>query len=343
MKSALLDALAGRPPSHIPIWIMRQAGRYLPEYRASRARAGSFLKLCQTPELACEVTLQPLRRFALDAAILFSDILTIPDAFELGLEFVEGEGPRLSKPIQSPEQIELLPQVDVRERLHYVGAACGLIRRELASELPLIGFAGSPFTLAAYMIEGKGSKDFAAVRGFAYRHPQAFQLLLDKLVDAVTDYLLMQIASGVQLVQIFDTWGGTLTSAAYHQLSLEPMRRIIARLKQQQPTTPIIIFTKGGANWLTAMAASGADALGLDWSCDIAHARACAPRLCLQGNLDPAALLGPKEHIAAEVRSICAQMRGQPHIFNLGHGITPNIDPDQVAYLVDCVHSWQPE
>ena len=338
--SPLLQALAGDKPDITPIWIMRQAGRYLPEYRKVRAQAGSFLNLCKTPELACEVTLQPLRRFDLDAAILFSDILTIPDALELGLEFHEGAGPRLEQPLRSAEQVAALPDIDVAERLHYVADACQLIRANLDPELPLIGFAGSPYTLACYMIEGGSSKDWARPRAFAYQHPESFQLLLDKLVAIIGDYLCMQAAAGADVLQIFDTWGGTLSAHGYQRLSLQPMAGIVRRVKSQHPSIAIIVFTKGCGNYLPALASCGADAIGVDWACSMERARAGLPELCLQGNLDPAVLAASEAAIATETDSVLEQMRGRAHIFNLGHGITPDINPDRVKFLVDYVHSW---
>ena len=317
---------------------MRQAGRYLPEYRQTRTQAGSFMQLCQNPELACEVTLQPLRRFDLDAAILFSDILTIADALELGLEFNEGSGPSLRTPLRSPEQIAALPTIDIAERLHYVGSACELIRSELAAEIPLIGFAGSPYTLACYAIEGGSSKDWRRPRAFAYQYPQAFQQLLDILVQLTADYLLMQIEAGAQVIQIFDTWGGTLSPHNYQQLSLLPMQQIIQRLKQRHPSVPVILFSKGCGNYLSSIAQAGADGVGIDWTCSMQRARESLPELCLQGNLDPAVLCADQAAISAEAKKILQQMRGQAHIFNLGHGITPDVKPDAVKFLVDFVH-----
>jgi uroporphyrinogen decarboxylase len=325
-----------------PVWIMRQAGRYLPEYRETRARAGSFIKLCTTPELACEVTLQPLKRFALDAAILFSDILTIPDAMGLGLYFADGEGPRFKNPVRNEADIAKLGVPDPETDLRYVTDATRLIRHELAGQVPLIGFAGSPWTLACYMVEGGGSDDFARVKTLAYNEPALMHRLLDVNARAVTAYLNAQIAAGAQAVMIFDTWGGVLTARGYQQFSLDYMTRIVNGLTREHDgrRVPVIVFTKNGGQWLEAIAACGADALGLDWTIDIADARRrVGAKVALQGNMDPAILRAAPTRIREEAAAILAAYgRGSGHVFNLGHGITPDIEPERVAVLVDTVH-----
>jgi uroporphyrinogen decarboxylase len=341
----LLRALLREPVDRTPIWIMRQAGRYLPEYRATRAKAGSFLDLCQNPELACEVTLQPLRRFPLDAAILFSDILTVPDAMGLGLYFEAGEGPCFRDPVRSLADIERLPIPDPEQELRYVMDAVRLIRRELDGSVPLIGFSGSPWTLATYMVEGAGSRDFAETKRLLYGEPQAMHALLQKVSAAVTAYLNAQIRAGAQAVMIFDTWGGSLTPRHYREFSLAYMQRIVAELTREHEgrRVPVILFTKGGGAWLEWQADAGADALGLDWTIDIADAAArVGDRVALQGNLDPAVLYAGDEVVRAEARRV---LEGFPnrtgHVFNLGHGIHPGIDPERVATLVETVHSYR--
>lgn len=325
-----------------PVWMMRQAGRYLPEYRATRQQAGDFLSLCQNPELACEVTLQPLRRYAFDAAILFSDILTIPDAMGQGLYFAEGEGPKFRKVIRSAADVESLPDVDIADELSYVTAAVALIRKELNGSVPLIGFSGSPWTLATYMIEGGGSKDFRLAKQFMYDHPEAMHLLLDKLAVAVTDYLNAQILSGAQAVQIFDTWGGVLTTGSYIEFSLNYMRKIISGLitENEGRKVPVIVFTKSGGQWLEAIADSACQAVGLDWTTDIGSARArIGDRVALQGNMDPTMLYASPDAIRREVASILKSFgAGAGHVFNLGHGITPEVNPEHVAVFVEAVH-----
>ncbi|HET6655523.1 MAG TPA: uroporphyrinogen decarboxylase [Gammaproteobacteria bacterium] len=338
----LLRALLRQPVDCTPVWMMRQAGRYLPEYRATRERAGSFVTLMQTPELACEVTLQPLERFPLDAAILFSDILTIPDAMGLGLEVVGGEGPRFANPLSGSSTIDKLAVPDPEDDLGYVMDAIRLIRRELNGRAPLIGFAGSPWTLATYMIEGGGSKHFARAKALLYDEPQKLHRLLDVLTRAVTVYLNAQIAAGVQAVMIFDTWGGALTSPAYQEFSLAYMRRICEGLTREHEgrTVPRILFTKGGGQWLEAMADVGADALGLDWTCEIGAARTLVgDRVALQGNLDPAALYASPDAIRREVARILEDYgTGSGHVFNLGHGITPDVLPENAGAMIDAVH-----
>jgi len=338
----LLRALTRQPVDATPIWIMRQAGRYLPEYRATRARAGSFRTLCMTPELACEVTLQPLRRFPLDAAILFSDILTIPDAMGLGLDFIEGEGPKFSRPVRTPADVDALHVPDPETELRYVTDTVRLVRRELAGTVPLIGFAGSPWTLATYMVEGGGSRDFAEIKRMLYRSPDLLHRLLDVLARSVARYLAAQRAAGAQALMVFDTWGGVLSPHAFSEFSLKYMKDIVTTLASERggERVPIILFTKNGGQWLEAIADTGADAVGIDWTIDIADARArVGDRVALQGNLDPAALHGTGESIRSETARILQRYgKGSGHVFNLGHGITPDIDPENVAILVDAVH-----
>lgn len=338
----LLRALLREPVDMTPVWIMRQAGRYLPEYRAVRAKAGDFRTLCTTPELACEVTLQPVRRFPLDAAILFSDILTIPDAMGLGLRFVEGEGPVFQRAVRTAADVAALGVPDPEGELRYVTDAIRLVRRELSGRIPLIGFAGSPWTLATYMVEGGSSRDFANIKRMLYRAPEVLHRLLDVLARSVSGYLNAQIAAGAQALMVFDTWGGTLTPRAYQSFSLDYMTQIVRAIPRTNEgrRIPLILFTKNGGQWLEALADSGADALGIDWTTDIGDARRrVGERVALQGNLDPAALYAPAERIRTEVRQVLESYgRGTGLVFNLGHGITPDIDPDHVAALVDAVH-----
>lgn len=337
-----LRALLKQPIDVTPVWMMRQAGRYLPEYRATRGRAGDFMSLCMNPELACEVTLQPLERYPLDAAILFSDILTIPDAMGLGLYFETGEGPRFKKRIESAADIEALPIPDPEADLGYVMNAVRTIRRELNGRVPLIGFSGSPWTLATYMVEGGSSKDFRRSKAMLYDNPHAMHNLLDKLARSVTAYLNGQIQAGAQAVQIFDTWGGNLSSAAYQEFSLAYMRRIVDGLIREREgrKIPVILFTKNGGLWLESMAASGADALGLDWTCDIGDARSrVGDKVALQGNMDPAVLYAKPDAIRSEVARILARYgKGSGHVFNLGHGITPEVDPAHAGAFIEAVH-----
>jgi uroporphyrinogen decarboxylase len=339
-----LRALRREPVDMTPIWIMRQAGRYLPEYRATRARAGSFLALAQTPELACEVTLQPLARFPLDAAILFSDILTIPDAMGLGLHFVEGEGPKFAHPLRSAADIGKLGVPDPETGLRYVMDAVRLVRRELNERAPLIGFSGSPWTLACYMIEGEGSSSFARAKALALEDAATMHRLLDVLVDAVAAYLIAQAAAGAQALMVFDTWGGLLAPAMFREFSLRPLAAIVARLKAHATTrdVPLILFSKGANGHLEALADTGCNALGVDWTIDIGEARArVGTRVALQGNLDPAVLAASPEAIRNEARKVLDGFGAHPgHVFNLGHGITPDIDPGHVAVLVDAVHAF---
>ncbi len=344
-NSRFLRALRREPVDRTPIWVMRQAGRYLPEYRATRALAGDFLNLCRNPELACEVTLQPLRRFAFDAAILFSDILTIPDAMGLGLYFTEGEGPRFHKTVRDRQAIDQLAVPQMTDSLGYVMDAVRLIRKEMPQDLPLIGFSGSPWTLACYMVEGQGSRDFKNILKLLYSDEHALHQLLQTLSHAVSAYLLEQIKAGVNAVMLFDTWGGVLTAANYQRFSLHYMQRIIADIKKEYPDIPVIMFTKGGGQWLEVMANSGADALGLDWTCDIKQARQrVGNRVALQGNLDPSSLLGTPAALKQQVAEVLAGFgTGSGHIFNLGHGITPDVNPDMVKILIDAVQELSPQ
>ncbi|WIO75015.1 uroporphyrinogen decarboxylase [Porticoccaceae bacterium LTM1] len=337
-----LRALLREPVDVTPVWMMRQAGRYLPEYRATRSRAGDFMSLCQSPELACEVTLQPLERYPLDAAILFSDILTIPDAMGLGLYFEAGEGPRFRKPVQDAKAIEALEVTNTERDLGYVTDAVSTIRRELNGRVPLIGFSGSPWTLATYMVEGGSSRDWARTKQMMYQQPEVLHLLLSKLADSVTEYLNAQIAAGAQAVQIFDSWGGALSHAAYREFSLSYMQRIVSGLTRESEgrEVPVILFTKGGGQWLETMADTGCHALGLDWTTDIGEARRrVGDRVALQGNMDPAVLYSSPDRIRQEVGSILESFGpGCGHVFNLGHGITPGVDPEHAGAFVDAVH-----
>jgi uroporphyrinogen decarboxylase len=337
-NNRFLRALERQPVDRTPIWIMRQAGRYLPEYRATRKRAGDFLSLCKTPELACEVTLQPLARFPLDAAIVFSDILTIPDAMGLGLSLAEGVGPRFANPVRTHDQIMRLGEPDPESDLSYVTETIRLIKRELDGRIPLIGFCGSPWTLATYMVEGGSGHDFKLIKKMLYDEPTLLHHLLGLLTRASGEYLKAQIAAGADAVMVFDTWGGILTTPAFASFSLAYIDQLIKAVNNAVPT---IVFTKGGGLWLEASADSGCSALGLDWSVDIAEARRrVGDRVALQGNMDPAVLRAGRSAIVAEATAIVDGFGAHPgHIFNLGHGITPDIDPEVVALLVDTVHS----
>lgn len=336
-----LRALLREPVDQTPVWMMRQAGRYLPEYRATRAKAGNFMRLCQTPELACEVTLQPLERYPLDAAILFSDILTIPDAMGLGLYFSEGEGPKFERPVRSLADIEKLAVPDPQDSLRYVIDAVSLIRRELNGRVPLIGFSGSPWTLATYMVEGGSTKNFRLVKGLMYNQPAAMAGLLDTVAQAVTAYLNAQIQAGAQAVMIFDTWGGVLSSRDYEHFSLRYMQQIINGLQRENEgrRVPVILFTKDGGVWLEKMAATGCDALGLDWTCDIGTARQrVGDKVALQGNMDPCILYANPSRIRQEVADILAAYgNGGGHVFNLGHGIHPEVDPKHAGVFIEAV------
>ncbi|MEO6968106.1 MAG: uroporphyrinogen decarboxylase [Rhodanobacteraceae bacterium] len=338
-----LRALRREPVDTTPVWIMRQAGRYLPEYRATRARAGSFLMLAQTPELACEVTLQPIQRFDLDAAILFSDILTVPDAMGLGLHFVEGEGPKFARPVRTAADIDRLGMPDPETSLRYVMDAVRLIRRELNDRVPLIGFAGSPWTLACYMIQGEGSRDFARVKAFALDDPAMMHRLLDINAHAVAAYLAAQAAAGAQALMVFDTWGGLLNPPMFIEFSQRYLAQIAALLREDSNArnVPLILFSKGANAHLEGLADSGCAALGLDWTISLEDARRrVGDRVALQGNLDPSLLLASPEVIRREVRRVLDDFGPHPgHLFNLGHGITPNVDPENVRVLVDAVHA----
>jgi uroporphyrinogen decarboxylase len=339
-NDTLLRALKREPTEHTPVWLMRQAGRYLPEYNATRARAGSFMKLCTDPVLATEVTLQPLARFPLDAAILFSDILTVPDAMGLGLGFVDGEGPRFARPLVDEAAISKLAAPDP-SRLKYVYDAVASIKRALAGSVPLIGFAGSPFTLACYMIEGAGSADFGTVRRMLYARPDLLRRVLAINAEAVGAYLAQQAAHGADVLMIFDTWGGLLSSDAYDSFSLAYIRRVLDHLRAQERRAPTIVFTKGGGQWLDRIAACGCDAVGLDWTTDIGAARRqVGNRVALQGNLDPMVLLTTREATRNAALAVVRAAGSRPgHIFNLGHGILPSTPPENVAVLVETVHA----
>lgn len=342
----LIRALLREPTERTPVWMMRQAGRYLPEYRATRERAGSFMTLCQNPELACEVTLQPLERFRLDGAILFSDILTIPHAMGLGLHFVAGEGPRFERTVRDEAAIDALPIPDPGEELRYVPDAVRFIRRELQGRVPLIGFSGSPWTLATYMIEGGSSKNYALSKGMLYERPDLMHRLLDKLARSVTAYLNAQIEAGAQALMIFDTWGGILTPAAYREFSLRYAEQIISGLSKSADgrRVPVTFFTKNGGPWLENMAGCGADALGLDWTQDIGEARRrVGDRVALQGNLDPSVLYAGPETIRRHVGDILAAYgTGTGHVFNLGHGIHPEVSPEHAQAMIEAVHALSP-
>lgn len=341
-NDTFLRALKRQPHAYTPIWIMRQAGRYLPEYRSVRAKAGSFLTLCKTPELACEVTLQPLARFPLDAAIIFSDILTIPDAMGLGLYFENHEGPRFEHPANTEVAISALPIPDPEADLGYVMEAIRNVKRALGQKVPLIGFAGSPWTVATYMVEGGGSKHFQVVKSFLYRSPELLHQLLHKLARATTDYLLAQVHAGADVLMLFDTWGGLLTPQAYETFSLSYMRAILTDIRKNKLAAeiPVIFFTKQGGQWLEQIADSGCDAVGLDWTTDIAQAKArIGDRVTLQGNLDPAVLYASPEKIEIAVKDILAGYGdGDGHVMNLGHGIYPDVPIESVETLVNAVH-----
>jgi uroporphyrinogen decarboxylase len=342
----LIRALLRQPVPRTPVWIMRQAGRYLPEYREVREKAGDFMSLCSNPELACEVTLQPLRRFDLDAAIIFSDILTIPNAMGLGLHFVEGEGPQFERPVSSAADINKLAVPDVAEKLGYVFDAVALTHRELDGKVPLIGFSGSPWTVATYMVEGRSSREFAKIKGLMTDDPSSMEALLDVVAKTTIEYLNAQIESGAQVIMIFDTWGGALEGDEYRRFSLAAMQQILAGLNLQKygHTIPVILFTKGAGPLLSDMADTGCDALGVDWTTDLATARELTgDKVALQGNLDPAILRESPETIEKSVGEVLKSYgHGPGHVFNLGHGITPDIDPDNLRVLVDAVRSQSP-
>ncbi|MGM0480357.1 MAG: uroporphyrinogen decarboxylase [Pseudomonadota bacterium] len=342
-----LRALMKQPVDRTPVWMMRQAGRYLPEYKATRAEAGDFMSLCRNTELACEVTLQPLKRFDLDAAILFSDILTIPDAMGLELYFETGEGPKFAKPISTTQQIEQLRVPDMSSDLKYVTDAVSLIRQELQGKVPLIGFSGSPWTLATYMVEGGSTKNFSKVKKLMFAEPQAMHQLLDVLADSVIAYLNAQIAAGAQSVMVFDTWGGVLSPRDYREFSLAYMEKIVKGVSKRADDrdVPITLFTKNGGQWLETMAQAGATALGIDWTTDLSDARArIGDKVALQGNMDPSVLYASPQRIEAEVEQILASYgHGTGHVFNLGHGIHPEVDPDHAAAFIESIHKHSPQ
>jgi len=346
-----LRALLREPVDYTPTWLMRQAGRYLPEYNETRRRAGNFLALCKNPGLACEVTLQPLARFQLDAAILFSDILTVPDAMGLGLYFAEGEGPKFERPLREEWAIRDLTAPDPDAHLRYVLDAVREIRRALDNSVPLIGFSGSPFTLACYMVEGGGSDDFRTVKTMLYDRPDLLHRILEVNAQAVTDYLNAQIEAGAQAVQIFDTWGGALSHAAYREFSLAYMQRVVEGLIKTHDgeRVPCIVFTKGGGQWLEAIASIGCDAIGVDWTTDLGEARRrVGDKVALQGNLDPMALFASAEAVAGEAKRVLDSFGADDgrsgHVFNLGHGINQYTPPERVSVLVETVrqHSRRP-
>ena len=340
-----LRALHKEPTDHTPLWLMRQAGRYLPEYCETRKRAGSFMQLCKNPALACEVTLQPLARYDLDAAILFSDILTVPDAMGLGLYFSEGEGPKFERPLREEWAIRDLAAPDPYDHLRYVMDGVSEIRRALDNSVPLIGFSGSPYTLACYMVEGGSSSDYRRVKTMLYDRPDLLHRILSVTADAVIAYLNAQIESGVQAVMIFDSWGGGLSAAAYQEFSLAYLRTIVAGLIKEKDgeRIPAIVFTKGGGLWLEAIADIGCDAIGVDWTIDIGEARRrVGQKVALQGNLDPAVLFASPDKIAAEAKKVLDSFGpgDTGHVFNLGHGISQFTPPDHVTTLVDTVHEY---
>ena len=339
-----LKALLREPVDMTPVWMMRQAGRYLPEYKATRAQAGDFMSLCRNADLACEVTLQPLRRYALDAAILFSDILTIPDAMGLGLSFGAGEGPKFARPIEHKIQVDNLPIPDPEGELQYVMNAVRTIRRELKGEVPLIGFSGSPWTLATYMVEGGSSKAFTKIKKMMYADPQILHALLDKLADSVILYLNAQIKAGAQAVMVFDTWGGVLAHEEYKTFSLQYMQKIVEGLIRENEgrKVPVTLFTKGGGLWLEAIADTGCDAVGLDWTVDIRDAKKrVGHKVALQGNMDPSVLYAPAARIEQEVKNILAGVgEGSGHVFNLGHGIHQDVPTESPKVFVNAIHEF---
>jgi len=341
-----LRAALREPVDRTPVWMMRQAGRYLPEYRAVRKKAGDFMSLCKNPQLACEVTIQPLDRYPLDAAILFSDILTIPDAMGLGLTFNPGEGPCFARPLRNRADIDKLPIPDPGDKLAYVMDAVSVIRKELKNRVPLIGFSGSPWTLATYMVEGSSSKEYRHIKGMMFSDPTSLHLLLDKLADSIIAYLNAQVESGAQALMIFDTWGGVLTPRDYRTFSLNYMQKIIDGLNRQSEgrKVPVTLFTKNGGQWLELMAETGADCLGVDWTTDLSDARArVGHKVALQGNMDPTILYGSEQRIREEVETILSSFgHGNGHVFNLGHGIHQFVDPENAAIFLNAVREMSP-
>lgn len=344
----LLRALLRQPVPYTPTWLMRQAGRYLPEYNATRARAGSFMGLAQNPDYAAEVTLQPLDRFPLDAAILFSDILTVPDAMGLGLSFAQGEGPRFAHPLRDEQDVAKLSVPDL-SKLQYVFDAVRVIRKQLDGRVPLIGFAGSPFTVACYMVEGKGSDDYRLIKSMLYARPDLLHSILKINAETTAQYLNAQIDAGAQAVMIFDSWGGVLADSLFQQFSLHYTKQVISALKRENEgrQVPVIVFTKGGGQWLESIADCGADAVGLDWTVDLAAARRrVQDSVAFQGNLDPIALFGGEPAIRQEVRRVLdnyGPVGSGGHVFNLGHGISQFTPPEAVGVLVDEVRAYSPK
>jgi len=339
-----LRAALSQPVDLTPVWMMRQAGRYLPEYRALRKDAGDFMSLCKNPQLACEVTIQPIRRFPLDAAILFSDILTIPDAMGLGLYFEAGEGPKFENPVRTAADVDKLAVPDIGASLGYVTDAVSTIRKTLAGEVPLIGFSGSPWTLATYMVEGGSSKDFRRIKAMMFEQPKVLHKLLELLAKSVIEYLNAQISAGAQAVMIFDTWGGVLTPRDYQQFSLQYMQQIVSGLTRvnEGRQVPVTLFTKNGGQWLESIAETGCDALGIDWTTDLSAARSrVGNKVSLQGNMDPSILYANDDRIREEVKTILQSFGpGEGHVFNLGHGIHQFVEPDKAKVFVDAVHEF---
>lgn len=342
--SVFIRALRRQPVERTPVWIMRQAGRYLSEYRSIRSKVGDFLTLCKTPELACEVTLLPLQKFNLDAAILFSDILMIPEAMGLGLSFVAEEGPKFARVVATAADVAALPNIDPEQDLGFVSAAIRNIKRELGTKTPLIGFAGSPWTVATYMVEGQTSKQFNRVRGLLYEKPEVVQRLLEHLTTQIGNSLLAQIEAGVDVVMLFDTWGGLLSDQMYNKFSLKYMEEIVKLIHISYPSMPIILFSKNGGKCITDIAATGCQAIGLDWTADLAQARKLVgDKVALQGNLDPCVLYAKPEIIFAEVQNVLQQYgKGSGHIFNLGHGILPDINPEHVQAMLEAINKYSP-
>lgn len=340
--SRFLRALLRQPVDRTPVWIMRQAGRYLPEYRQVRANAGDFLTLCKTPELACQVTLQPIERFPLDAAIIFSDILTIPDALGLGLSFVEKVGPVFENPLRTPEAIQKLPKIEIEQELSYVMDAIRMVQHDLAGRVPLIGFSGSPWTMACYMVEGSSSKDFSQIRRFMYQEPKSLQTLLSRLSEMVVQYLSAQIKAGADAVMVFDTWGGLLGPQHFIDFSLNAMKSITQQLRALHPQTPVILFSKNSAQHIVSLADSGCQALGLDWTVRLGEAKKLVgDKVALQGNLDPCVLYAKPEKIIQEVKKVLEDFGGGfGHVFNLGHGILPDINPEHVSAMIEAVQTF---
>lgn len=344
-QSLFLQALRGKPTVRPPIWLMRQAGRYLPEYRASRTKAPHFMAMCKNPELACEVTLQPIDRFGLDAAIIFSDILTVPNAMGMDLHFYEGKGPIFSQPLRDEKAVDLLRTPDVADDLGYVMEALMLTRKNLSADVPLIGFSGSPWTLATYMVEGAGSKNFSIIKKMLYSTPAVMHKLLERLAFVIADYLAEQARAGADVLMIFDSWGGVLSHQAYQEFSLHWMKQIIDRVRMicVKPQIPIIVFTKGGGQWLSTIAACGANAIGVDWTTDLHRARLeVQGKVSLQGNLDPCALFAPPAEIEKQVLQLIHAYGNHPGlIVNCGHGLIPELDPERVKVMVDTVKGFR--